>query len=131
MYLPSWSQRGWEIFLDKQRKTSTEFFQVESNVNVSDLTTSSTLTDDAHGPSCRLTVTNEADESIAAAVVGQALRLRLEVSPNGKTHAHLFTDKLQSLLDSRDLLHPTTQLLRHQHRDWGSLLAHRQGRLCN
>lgn len=88
MYLPSWSQRGWEIFLDKQRKTSTEFFQVESNVNVSDLTTSSTLTDDAHGPSCRLTVTNEADESIAAAVVGQALRLRLEVSPNGKTHAH-------------------------------------------
>lgn len=56
--------------------------EVESNVNVSDLTTSSTLTDDAHGPSCRLTVTNEADESIAAAVVGQALRLRLEVSPN-------------------------------------------------
>ncbi|KAK6042403.1 hypothetical protein COOONC_20092 [Cooperia oncophora] len=54
----------------------------ESNVNVSDLTTSSTLTDNAHGPSCRLTVTNEADESIAAAVVGQALRLRLEVTPN-------------------------------------------------
>ncbi|XGW14216.1 hypothetical protein V3C99_000497 [Haemonchus contortus] len=56
--------------------------EVESNVNVSDLTTSSTLTDNAHGPSCRLTVTNEADESIAAAVVGQALRLRLEVMPN-------------------------------------------------
>ncbi|KAK5971211.1 hypothetical protein GCK32_010725, partial [Trichostrongylus colubriformis] len=56
--------------------------EVESNVNVSDLTTSSTLTDNAHGPSCRLTVTNEADESIAAAVVGQALRLRLEVTPN-------------------------------------------------
>ncbi|VDL79211.1 unnamed protein product [Nippostrongylus brasiliensis] len=56
--------------------------EVESNVNVSDLTTSSTLTDNAHGPSCRLTVTNEADESIAAAVVGQALRLRLEVLPN-------------------------------------------------
>ncbi|EPB79871.1 zona pellucida-like domain protein [Ancylostoma ceylanicum] len=56
--------------------------EVESHVNVSELTTSSTLTDNAHGPSCKLTVTNEADENIAAAVVGQALRLRLEVSPN-------------------------------------------------
>ncbi|PIO61164.1 hypothetical protein TELCIR_17321 [Teladorsagia circumcincta] len=64
------------------KNTTMEDALVESNVNVSDLTTSSTLTDNAHGPSCRLTVTNEADESIAAAVVGQALRLRLEVTPN-------------------------------------------------
>ncbi|VDM63741.1 unnamed protein product [Angiostrongylus costaricensis] len=56
--------------------------EVESHVNVSDLTTSSTLTDNTHGPNCRLAITNEANESIAAAVVGQALRLRLEVSPN-------------------------------------------------
>ncbi|KAJ1366550.1 hypothetical protein KIN20_027231 [Parelaphostrongylus tenuis] len=56
--------------------------EVESHVNVSDLTTSSTLTDNTHGPICRLTITNEANENIAAAVVGQALRLRLEVLPN-------------------------------------------------
>ncbi|VDM67521.1 unnamed protein product [Strongylus vulgaris] len=58
--------------------------EVESHVNVSELTTSSTLTDNAHGPICKLTVTNEADESISAAVVGQALRLRLEEGLKGK-----------------------------------------------
>lgn len=74
------------------------FLQVESHVNVSELTTSSTLTDNAHGPSCKLTVTNEADENIAAAVVGQALRLRLEVSPNGRfVYTSLESFKILSL----------------------------------
>ncbi|KAK6020540.1 zona pellucida-like domain protein, partial [Ostertagia ostertagi] len=74
--------------------------EVESNVNVSDLTTSSTLTDNAHGPSCRLTVTNEADESIAAAVVGQALRLQTySILPRNCFAINIETGERYSLTD--------------------------------
>uniref|UniRef100_A0A1I7X8T5 EGF-like domain-containing protein n=1 Tax=Heterorhabditis bacteriophora TaxID=37862 RepID=A0A1I7X8T5_HETBA len=57
--------------------------KVVSHVNVSELVTSSTLTDKIHGPLCKLTVTNENEETIESAVVGQSLKLRLEVTPNG------------------------------------------------
>lgn len=57
--------------------------EVESHVNVSELATTSTLSDKADGPMCRLTVTNEQQEFVQSATVGQSLSLKLEVTPNG------------------------------------------------
>ncbi|CAD6188274.1 unnamed protein product [Caenorhabditis auriculariae] len=55
---------------------------VESKLNVSELSTASTLTDAKNSPVCKLTVTNHEEQFISSAVVGDFLRLSLEVIPN-------------------------------------------------
>ncbi|CAB3401851.1 unnamed protein product [Caenorhabditis bovis] len=56
---------------------------VESHVNVSELATSSTLTDKNSelAPTCKLSVTNHQQVSISSATVGDTLKLSLEVLP--------------------------------------------------
>lgn len=55
-----------------------------SHVNVSEMTTADTIVQTGSGPICSLTVTNDEDEVIDTATVGQVLRLALSVQPNGK-----------------------------------------------
>uniref|UniRef100_F1KPH9 Latent-transforming growth factor beta-binding protein 1 n=1 Tax=Ascaris suum TaxID=6253 RepID=F1KPH9_ASCSU len=56
--------------------------QVMSHVNVSEMTTADTIVQTGSGPICSLTVTNDEDEVIDTATVGQVLRLALSVQPN-------------------------------------------------
>ncbi|UMM25424.1 hypothetical protein L5515_005257 [Caenorhabditis briggsae] len=57
---------------------------VESHVNVSELATTSTLTDknSTLAPICRLSVSNDQHSSISSAMVGDTLKLALEVTPS-------------------------------------------------
>uniref|UniRef100_A0A8R1DNL8 FiBrilliN homolog n=1 Tax=Caenorhabditis japonica TaxID=281687 RepID=A0A8R1DNL8_CAEJA len=57
---------------------------VESHVNVSELATTSTLTDknSTLAPICRLSVSNDQQLSISSATVGDTLKLALEVTPS-------------------------------------------------
>lgn len=55
-----------------------------SHVNVSEITTSNTIVETGNGPACQLTVTNDHNEWVDVATVGQVLRLALTVSPNGE-----------------------------------------------
>ncbi|CAJ0942703.1 unnamed protein product, partial [Mesorhabditis belari] len=56
--------------------------EVESHVNVSDVTPSMTLSDESVGPLCSLVVTNEQQEMVNSAMVGQSLHLTLSVEPS-------------------------------------------------
>lgn len=66
--------------MDKPIKT---FTQVASHVDISEITTTKTIVETGIGPTCSLTVTNEEDQVIDTATVGQILRLTLSVHPNG------------------------------------------------
>ncbi|CCJ09402.1 EGF-like domain-containing protein [Caenorhabditis elegans] len=57
---------------------------VESHVNVSELATTSTLTEknSTLAPICRLSVSNDQHSSISSAMVGDTLKLALEVTPS-------------------------------------------------
>ncbi|CAJ0578467.1 unnamed protein product, partial [Mesorhabditis spiculigera] len=56
--------------------------EVESHVNISDLAPTLTLSDQASGPICSLIVTNEQQEAVNSAMVGQSLKLTLKVEPS-------------------------------------------------
>ncbi|GMS90213.1 hypothetical protein PENTCL1PPCAC_12388, partial [Pristionchus entomophagus] len=56
--------------------------EVSSHVNVSDPEASKTLSDQATGPICKLSVTNSDNEHVSSAIVGESLTLQLEVQPN-------------------------------------------------
>ncbi|VDK56616.1 unnamed protein product, partial [Anisakis simplex] len=56
--------------------------QVMSHVNVSEMTTADTIVKTGVGPICHLKVTNNENELIDTATVGQVLRLTLSVQPN-------------------------------------------------
>ena len=93
--------------------------QVQSRVNVSELATEATIVDKITAPLCKLAVSNEADQSISTAVVGEALRLRLEVSPAGiEKKRFLSLPLLIKMHSSRRVLDHPQKLLRCEHRDW-------------
>lgn len=52
-------------------------------MGISEITTTKTIVETGIGPTCSLTVTNEQDQLIDTATVGQPLKLALTVSPNG------------------------------------------------
>ncbi|VBB27108.1 unnamed protein product [Acanthocheilonema viteae] len=56
--------------------------KVASHVGISEITTTKTIVETGIGPTCSLTVTNEQDQLIDTATVGQPLKLALAVSPN-------------------------------------------------
>ncbi|CAG9536724.1 unnamed protein product [Cercopithifilaria johnstoni] len=56
--------------------------KVASHVGISEITTTKTIIETGTGPTCSLTVTNEQDQLIDTATVGQPLKLVLIVSPN-------------------------------------------------
>ncbi|VDK71684.1 unnamed protein product [Litomosoides sigmodontis] len=56
--------------------------KVASHVGISEITTTKTIVETGIGPTCSLTVTNEQDQLIDTATVGQPLKLALTVSPN-------------------------------------------------
>ncbi|VIO91652.1 Uncharacterized protein BM_BM3447 [Brugia malayi] len=56
--------------------------KVASHVGISEITTTKTIVETGIGPTCSLTVTNEQDQLIDTAIVGQPLKLALTVYPN-------------------------------------------------
>uniref|UniRef100_A0A0R3RL54 ZP domain-containing protein n=1 Tax=Elaeophora elaphi TaxID=1147741 RepID=A0A0R3RL54_9BILA len=56
--------------------------KVASHVGISEITTTKTIVETGIGPTCSLTVTNEQDQLIDTATVGQPLKLALTVYPN-------------------------------------------------
>uniref|UniRef100_A0A8R1U0Q1 Uncharacterized protein n=1 Tax=Onchocerca volvulus TaxID=6282 RepID=A0A8R1U0Q1_ONCVO len=56
--------------------------KVASHVGISEITTTKTIVETGVGPTCSLTVTNEEDQLIDTATVGQPLKLALTVYPN-------------------------------------------------
>uniref|UniRef100_A0A1I7VSX8 EGF-like domain-containing protein n=1 Tax=Loa loa TaxID=7209 RepID=A0A1I7VSX8_LOALO len=56
--------------------------KVASHVGISEITTTKTIIETGVGPTCSLTVTNEQDQPIDTATVGQPLKLALTVYPN-------------------------------------------------
>uniref|UniRef100_A0A915PT69 EGF-like domain-containing protein n=1 Tax=Setaria digitata TaxID=48799 RepID=A0A915PT69_9BILA len=81
--------------------------KVASHVGISEITTTKTIVETGIGPTCSLAVTNEYDQLIDTATVGQPLRLALTVHPND-TYAvlprncfaiNLETGELYSLTD--------------------------------
>ena len=57
--------------------------QVQSHVNVSELAPTSTLSNQFDGPTCSLKITDDHQDFVESAKVGQSMVLRLEVAPNG------------------------------------------------
>uniref|UniRef100_A0A183D482 ZP domain-containing protein n=1 Tax=Gongylonema pulchrum TaxID=637853 RepID=A0A183D482_9BILA len=81
--------------------------KVASHVDISELATTNTIVEKGVGPSCSLTVTNEQDQMVDTATVGEVLKLVLAVQPND-TYAilprncyaiNLETSELYSLTD--------------------------------
>ncbi|KAM3723456.1 Fibrillin-1 [Dirofilaria immitis] len=56
--------------------------KVANHVGISEITTTKTIVETGIGPTCSLTVTNEQDQLIDTATVGQPLKLALTVYPN-------------------------------------------------